>query len=118
MEQMLLKWTPDKIQEMKQKTEYEKTTVNSTDKELLDTTSIQRLLKIGEQTDPGFLQQVLEMFMKQAPENIGEISNFLDRGDFTGMWKTAHKLKGTSLNIGAARMAEICKEIKKKGRNL
>ncbi len=118
MEQMLLKWTPDKIQEMKQKTEYVKTTVKSTDKELLDTTSIQRLLKIGEQTDPGFLQQVLEMFMKQAPENIGEISNFLDRGDFTGMWKTAHKLKGTSLNIGAARMAEICKEIEKKGRNL
>ena len=85
---------------------------------MLDTTSIQRLLKIGEQTDPGFLQQVLEMFMKQAPENIGEISNFLDRGDFTGMWKTAHKLKGTSLNIGAALMAEGCKEIEKKGRNL
>lgn len=118
MENMLLKWTVDKIENMKQKTAQEKTTENSAGNALLDDAAIQRLLNIGKQTDPGFLQQVLEMFMKQAPQNISEISDFLDRGDFTGMWKTAHKLKGTSLNIGAARMAEICREIEKKGKYL
>jgi HPt (histidine-containing phosphotransfer) domain-containing protein len=33
------------------------------------------------------------------------------------MWQSAHKLKGTSLNIGAKKMAESCKHIENKGRN-
>ncbi len=118
LEQVIVKFTPERRLEQKQKSEQMKNTVKNTERALLDATAVQRLLNIGKQTDPGFLQQVLEMFMKQAPENIKEIFDCLDRGDFTGMWKTAHKLKGTSLNIGAARMADICREIEKKGRNL
>ncbi len=85
---------------------------------LVDQSSIQRLMDIGKQTDPGFLQQVLDMFMKQAPADIDEIKKALDAGDFTTLWKMAHKLKGTSLNIGALRLSAVCREIEKKGRNL
>ena len=85
---------------------------------LINQEAIQRLMDIGRQTDPGFLQQVLDMFMNQAPLSMEEIRQHFEKGDFTGMWKAAHKLKGTCLNIGAARLAEVCKEIERKGRNL
>jgi HPt (histidine-containing phosphotransfer) domain-containing protein len=85
---------------------------------LINQEAIQRLMDIGRQTDPGFLQQVLDMFMNQAPLSMEEIRQQFEKGDFTGMWKAAHKLKGTCLNIGAARLAEVCKEIERKGRNL
>lgn len=84
---------------------------------LLDNAAINRLMDIGKATDPGFLQQILDMFLKQAPESISEIKASLEKGDPITMWKAAHKLKGTCLNIGAKKMAEICKEIESKGRN-
>lgn len=86
--------------------------------QLLDSASIQRLMDIGKSTDPGFLQQVLDMFMRQAPDDIDLIRNALDAGDFSTLWKAAHKLKGTCLNIGALRLANVCRDIEKKGRNL
>jgi PAS domain S-box-containing protein len=84
---------------------------------LLDNSAINRLMDIGKATDPGFLQQILDMFLKQAPESISEIKLSLEKGDPITMWKAAHKLKGTCLNIGAKKMAEICKEMESKGRN-
>ena len=116
IENMLKKWAGKDHPEMKNnnQTAYTKGIPDT----LLDQTSIQRLMDIGKQTDPGFLQQVLDMFMKQAPADIEEIRKSLEAGDFTALWKVAHKLKGTSLNIGALRLSAICKELEKKGRNL
>lgn len=118
IEKMILKWSKvNKSQtfedNMKRKTELE---IEET--LLINQSAIQRLMDIGKQTDPGFLQQVLDMFIKQAPLDIENIVQGFERGDFALMWKTAHKLKGTCLNIGAQRLADTCKEIERKGRNL
>jgi HPt (histidine-containing phosphotransfer) domain-containing protein len=114
---MIRKWSVQKRNEM-QSTNKQNAHSKDGSNTLLDQTAIQRLMDIGKSTDPGFLQQVLEMFMRQAPADIEIIRNALDSGDFSSMWKAAHKLKGTSLNIGALRLSEICRDIEKKGRNL
>ncbi len=118
IEQMLLKWTPDHVKTIKNRTLPMNNDLKPAQGDLIDLTAIRRLQNIGQQTDPGFLHQILEMFMKQAPENISDIIQCFDRGDFTGLWKAAHKLKGTCLNIGAERLAGICREIERKGKNL
>jgi PAS domain S-box-containing protein len=117
IEGMIRKWSVQKRTEM-QSTNKQNAHSKDGSNTLLDQTAIQRLMDIGKSTDPGFLQQVLEMFMRQAPADIEIIRNALDSGDFSSMWKAAHKLKGTSLNIGALRLSEICRDIEKKGRNL
>ena len=33
------------------------------------------------------------------------------------MWQAAHKLKGSSLNLGAKHLAALCKEIELKGKS-
>ncbi len=118
LESMIMKWSPKNDSGMRNKTTVRLADEKNDQQTLLDPAAIQRLMDIGKQTDPGFLQQVLDMFMRQAPECIDEIRAALEAGDFNAMWKAAHKLKGTSLNIGALRLSEICREIEKKGRNL
>ncbi len=116
IESMLRKWAGKEHSDMKNPKSA--SSEKGISEALLDQNSIQRLMDIGRQTDPGFLQQVLDMFMKQAPADIEEIRKALEAGDFTALWKIAHKLKGTSLNIGALRLSSVCREIERKGRNL
>lgn len=117
LERMIRRWAANKEHTMKQ------TLDSSPDSVLmnipvLDQGALQRLMDIGKQTDPGFLQQILDMFTRQAPQNLIEIREAVDRGDFNTLWKSAHKLKGTCLNIGAKRLGELCRSIEKKGKGL
>jgi signal transduction histidine kinase/response regulator RpfG family c-di-GMP phosphodiesterase len=118
IEKMILKWSGVNKSQTFEDNMKRKTELQEKETPLINQTAIQRLMDIGKQTDPGFLQQVLDMFVKQAPLDIKNIVQGFESGDFALMWKTAHKLKGTCLNIGAQRLAETCKEIERKGRNL
>ena len=117
LERMIKKWVTKNTVDMKDKTVEEGSKIEGVS-ELLDATTINRLVDIGKATDPGFTVQVLEMFSRQAPTCIEEMRTSLESGDYTTMWKSAHKLKGTCLNIGAKKVAESCKDIERKGRNL
>jgi PAS domain S-box-containing protein len=84
---------------------------------LIDQDAIKRLMDIGRQTDPGFLQQVLDMFTAQTPGILKSIRDSFENNTLETVWQQAHKLKGTSLNIGARRLGEICRQIEMQGRN-
>lgn len=84
---------------------------------LIDQDAIKRLMDIGRQTDPGFLQQVLDMFTAQTPGILKLINDSFKNGTLETVWQQAHKLKGTSLNIGARRLGELCRQIEMQGRN-
>lgn len=118
IEKMILKWSNVNKSQIFENNMKRKTDLKEEETLLINQAAIQRLMDIGKQTDPGFLQQVLDMFIKQAPVDIENIVQGFERGDFALMWKSAHKLKGTCLNIGAQRLSVTCKEIEKKGRNL
>jgi HPt (histidine-containing phosphotransfer) domain-containing protein len=85
--------------------------------ELLDQNAVNRLKDLAEKVDPGFLQQVLHMFFEQAPQLIKEIKEYEKRGEARKLSQSAHKLKGSGLNLGANALVEICKEIEIKGNN-
>ena len=118
IEKMILKWSNVNKSQIFENNMKRKTDLKEEETLLINQAAIKRLMDIGKQTDPGFLQQVLDMFIKQAPVDIENIVQGFERGDFALMWKSAHKLKGTCLNIGAQRLYVTCKEIEKKGRNL
>ena len=84
---------------------------------LVENAAIQRLMEIARQSDPGFVQQVMDLFMKQAPVSIREIVTGAASGDLDLVWKAAHKLKGTSLQMGAARLGSVCKALEESGRS-
>ena len=66
--------------------------------------------------DNSFLLEIFELYMKQAPDLLQEIKVNASNNDADKMSKTAHTLKGASLNIGASKFAEICSKIEIAGK--
>ncbi len=86
--------------------------------ELIDPNALSRLTSIAEHTDVGFLTQVMNMFLSQAPLSITDIIESYRAENYTAMWQSAHKLKGTCINMGAKRLGEVCRQIEIKGKNM
>jgi CheY-like chemotaxis protein len=85
--------------------------------DLINVNAIQRLKELNEKVDPDFFKVVINMFLQQSPHLIEEIKHYFDEGQYEKMGQSAHKLKGSSLNLGASNLAELCKQIEVKARN-
>ncbi len=84
--------------------------------EILNQATIATLLGICEEVNPDFLDELIEMFVAVAPGLIEKIKAAAAGGDSKLLEATAHRLKGSSLNLGGSHMAEICDSLEKKGR--
>ncbi len=80
--------------------------------DLIDDTAIQRIRDMADD-DPQFLRNLLEMYAEQSEEMINEMIEAASSGDHKVLKETAHKLKGSSLNIGAKAVADVCLELEK-----
>lgn len=119
LERMLVKWVknpnPEVVIQNTKSVSTKKPVVPKTD--TLDLSVVKRLVDIGKASDKNFTAQLLEMFALQVPKLISIINDALNTNDFDTVWKTAHKLKGTCLNIGAVKLSALCKEMEAKGRS-
>jgi CheY-like chemotaxis protein/HPt (histidine-containing phosphotransfer) domain-containing protein len=75
---------------------------------LLDQTLIAELRSMPTENTT-MLDELIEMFLENAPQRITQINQFL--GDPHRMAFHAHALKSMSLNLGANRMAELCQKL-------
>ena len=57
--------------------------------------------------------KIIGMFMDLVPKQIDDIEASLDAGDYEIMGRHAHKLKGSSLAVGARAMVHCCKHLEK-----
>ena len=58
--------------------------------------------------------RVVDLFLKFAPEQLEKLLEATTVGDLPHVRATAHKLRGSSLSIGAPRMAKLCEELEAK----
>jgi len=93
-----------------------KYTVKEEVNNLVDQSVIRRLKEMAPD-DPNFLKEVIEMFLEQAPEIIRDMEESYKKKAFELMGAAAHKLKGSSLNMGAKKLAEVCRELEIRGRS-
>ncbi|MCX6291770.1 MAG: ATP-binding protein [Bacteroidetes bacterium] len=99
-----------------EKTMTKKTTVVEKEEEMIDESLIQRLKEMAP-GDPNFLKDVVNMFMSQAPIIIHDMDTSCKSHAYEKMGEAAHKLKGSALNIGAKKLAELCRIIEIRGRS-
>ena len=83
---------------------------------ILNWKTIETLRGICREVNPNFLNELIGMFADQAPGLIEKIRAGATSGDSEQVEAAAHRLKGSSLNLGGARMAEVCDRLEKKGR--
>jgi signal transduction histidine kinase/CheY-like chemotaxis protein len=55
--------------------------------------------------------RVVDLFLKLAPTQVETLLEAVAVGDLANVKASAHKLRGSSLSIGAPRMARLCEEL-------
>jgi PAS domain S-box-containing protein len=83
---------------------------------LLDEMVLNRLREMAASADMDFFGEVMRMFIQQGREIIADVEKLCLNHEWEKMSQQAHKLKGSSLNIGANLLAETCRMIEIKGK--
>ena len=78
---------------------------------VLDPSVIASLRQLTPPGEPDVLVEVLKLFVHEVPKKILTLQTALDAGDAAQVGRAAHSLKGSSGNIGAAAMLEVCRRI-------
>ena len=71
---------------------------------------------MGGEQQPELLPHLIDLYLKDLPEHLRDLRESADRGDLSLLRATAHKLKGSSLNLGVMLFAGTCKELESKAR--
>ena len=90
--------------------------MENTNKPIIDMNVIEELKKMNEPGEHDFVKEISDLFLSELPALINNILISYRNKDVTNLIKSAHSLKGASLNIGAAMLAEECKYIELSGR--
>ncbi len=64
---------------------------------------------------PSMVREIIGNFLDTAEELETAIRRAVDRQDLGALVTAAHELKGSSATVGAAHMAEICKQLERDG---
>ena len=78
---------------------------------VLDPAVIDRLRQLTPPGEPDVLAEILNLFVHEAPKKIQLLQSALDGGDAGQVARVAHSLKGSSGNIGANALNDVCRRI-------
>jgi PAS domain S-box-containing protein len=82
---------------------------------LLDPAALERLRGAAGE-DAGFLREMFETFLADAPGMLAEMRQSLEQGDAATLRRTAHSLKSNSADFGAKTLADLCREVEMMGK--
>jgi HPt (histidine-containing phosphotransfer) domain-containing protein len=77
----------------------------------LDPRVIDSLRQLTPQGEADVLAQVLQLFLDEVPKKILALQEAVRAGDAAAAARVAHSLKGSSGNIGAGSMMDLCHRI-------
>ncbi len=83
-------------------------------KSLLDPNIIESLKELDE--NDNFFQNLVTSFLGNAAKAVLEIKKIAEEKNFDGLVQASHKLKGSSANLGAKELADVCKDIEQKAK--
>lgn len=76
-----------------------------------------RLQELEQELDKEFAVEMAEMFVNDSPALIDAVEKTIEAKDSVALAQSAHKLKGSSLNIGATRLAALCLQLELLGKS-
>ena len=66
--------------------------------------------------DPSFLRELIDIFLRDMPERIGEIEHALAKQDAVLLGRAAHTIKGSCSNFGATGLMKVSLEMEQQGK--
>lgn len=78
---------------------------------ILDNSQLDNIRALEKLGTPGLLLRVIELYLGEAPVLLAAMQQAVAAGDAEALLKAAHSLKNSSANLGAKRLAEVCKHL-------
>ena len=82
---------------------------------LLDQAALDNIRAIDD--DGTVLDEVLQMYLDEAPLQLAALQQALDAGDHAELARQAHALKSSSLNVGGKSLGELCRRLERQGKD-
>lgn len=77
----------------------------------IDETVLEGIRQVSEGSDMDLLGEVVNLFLEESGRLIDEMRRSLSSGDAVSLKRSAHNLKGSSANLGAAHLSSLCLEL-------
>ena len=84
--------------------------------DVIDRERIAELEEMGARAKRNVIRDLVNVYLEDLPSMTEALRDALERGDTAATRTAAHRLKGTSLNVGANALAEICRAMEMKAR--
>jgi signal transduction histidine kinase/CheY-like chemotaxis protein/HPt (histidine-containing phosphotransfer) domain-containing protein len=81
------------------------------DAPVIDPARVGELMQMSGGNQQELLAHLIDLYLKDFPQQLRTMEESAGRGDLLALRKAAHKLKGTSLNLGVTLVASTCKEM-------
>ncbi|OFV89333.1 MAG: hypothetical protein A3J75_01305 [Acidobacteria bacterium RBG_16_68_9] len=82
----------------------------------LDDEVLAMLRELPGEEDDSLLNELIDLYVHDVPPRLDEIRRAVGAGDAKTVTFVAHSLKGSSANIGAPHMADLCSQLEQQGR--
>ena len=83
---------------------------------LLKQDALNKIRALQRPGSPNILNKIINLYLKNSRDLMQSIVESIDRVDSASLQEAAHSLKSSSANLGAVKMAELCKELEYMGR--
>lgn len=80
---------------------------------VLDRAALDAIRALDDGGARGLLRQVMRLYLDSVPPLIAELRRAGAGGDLAAVRNAAHSLKSSSANVGATRLAEMCKAVER-----
>lgn len=85
--------------------------------QVLNTSQLETLRSLNEPGEPDLVAELVDIFVQTSPDMLDDIKKSVEARDFIAIKKSGHKLKGSSGNLGAEALSELCSQLEIKGAN-
>jgi HPt (histidine-containing phosphotransfer) domain-containing protein len=78
---------------------------------VLDPDVVESLRQLTPPGEPDVLGEILSLFLDEVPRKIATLRAAVTSGDAVEVQRIAHSLKGSTGNIGARAMYDVCRQL-------
>ena len=87
------------------------------DEPAINQAALDNIRQLQRPGNPDLLQKIVTIYMNDSPGLLNALREAIDQDDAALVRMHAHRFKSGSANLGALRLAELCRQLEEMGRN-
>jgi two-component system sensor histidine kinase/response regulator len=88
---------------------------NKVQNDAIDHTVLDQLRDFPQSSQRGLLQKVIDLYLQDTPDRLTGVREAVEQDHADSLAQLAHALKGSSANLGARNMVQMCAELEELG---